>query len=219
MSAPVVAGAAALLLEQDPALTQAEVRRYLQAGSHRLPDDYAASIQAEPGQLDLGGSARSLAIDQDRVDPEPPSSRHSWLAVSDELARPDPKWPLTLRLHLRDAAGQLAHSRVGDIDLKLENGVVLDAPRVPAPGLIEARVAARPSSAGRELRVRFERKGELLATRELPIAIDKHVEERGLSVRGGCAAVGVAPGPASGAWWLLALLGWALQRRSAKYKV
>src|SRR5690606_32221302 len=82
MSAPVVAGAVALLLEHDPTLTQLELRRLLQAGSRRLPSEFSGSPLAEPGLLDLGASARSLALERGDIEAERPSSRHTWLGVS-----------------------------------------------------------------------------------------------------------------------------------------
>jgi subtilisin family serine protease len=232
MASPIVAGAVALLLEEEPSLDQAELMRLVHAGSRRLPVASRWIAQAEPGLLDIAASQRALLAQSANIELDAPSSSHSWLALSDGLARPDPNWSLLGRLHLRDAGGDLADAELNDLDVDLTHGRLLGRPRQPAPGLVEFEFAADAGSAGRELRLEVRHLGRLLTTRTLPIALDPNIAKRGVSVQGGCAIAAEAFRAASldlrhtssslVAWVLGgALWCWARRRHgsSAKYSV
>ncbi len=213
MAAPVVTGAVALLLEQEPTLTQGEILRLIVAGARQLPDGVNRSPQAAPGLLNIEASSRALAADAGKLElPEPSAS--SWLALSDALARPDPHWPIIVRLHLRDADGNLADAAVGDCELVVEHGRVLSVERV-APGLVQWEVAADEHAAGSQLRLEARTGSRVLARRSLPIAVDPNVARRGLSVRGGCALTSPRKHGMAGFFWVGVALGlaWRLLRR------
>src|SRR5690606_21543872 len=101
MAAPIVTGALALLFEHEPTFTQAELMRLVQAGARRVTN--AASGQAAPGLLDVAATFEALRLSETTAEVDPPAPARCWLAFSDVIARPDPKWDLTVRVHLRDA--------------------------------------------------------------------------------------------------------------------
>ncbi len=184
MAAPIVSGAAALLLEQQPSLTQRELMTLIYAGARQTPRGTSRLAQASPGLLDVDASSRALAATRERVDLGEPSSQ-SWLSTSDTLARPDPTWPVIVRLHLRDSAGQLADAAAEDIELDVTHGRVVSVEHV-APGLFEWSVAPERRSAGKRLSLSARRRSQVLAEHSLPIGMDYNAASRGLSVRGGC---------------------------------
>lgn len=103
-SAPFVTGAAALLLQENPSLTQEDVRRALQAGvhTHRTPPLYreAASV----GELDVPGS---LEIVRRSLAPvfNAPVAEKSWITPNAGYVLADGSRSLQVLVHLRGADG------------------------------------------------------------------------------------------------------------------
>ncbi|MEJ7731498.1 MAG: S8 family serine peptidase [Polyangiaceae bacterium] len=160
MSSPQVAGAAALLLQRDPSLTQRRVREILQAGarypSHPIPYDY----QLGPGELDLVGALAAMGPDEnpDGLGPDPVLS---WTMLSSAYARPDPSWPVWGTVELRRAdnslASGLSDTRVG---LRVKNGRVVSPLARVRHGLWRFAVAGEHGTAGEtlELEVTYDGK-------------------------------------------------------------
>lgn len=104
MSAPVVAGVVALLLQADPTLTQDKVLALLQAGAHRFRSPAAYDDQAGPGEVDALASLD--ALDQMK-DPKLhlPALEQSWVALSSDYVPADGSTPMTAIIELRTADG------------------------------------------------------------------------------------------------------------------
>jgi len=205
MSAPLVAGAIALLFERDPTLTQDAVRALLQAGARPLRGIAPDEQQVGPGALDLEG-ALAVATASDSPTERAPGTQ-SWLALSESYAHPDPNWPLIGYLELRDDTGQIADgfeaSRLG---LVASPGVVHEALTRVGPGFFRFSVSAPANTGGQTLSLKVLFDGRPLVTRALPISVDRWVANDGISVRGGSCAF-AAPERMNTAVWVLVLLG------------
>lgn len=105
MSSPVVAGVVALLLQQDPTLTQDKVVALLQAGAHRIRGGAPFDDQSGPGEVDAMGSLD--ALDQMRTPSlHLPDANQSWLTLSSDFVAADGSTPITAIVELRTADGQ-----------------------------------------------------------------------------------------------------------------
>jgi subtilisin family serine protease len=219
MAAPLVTGAAALLLQADPSLTSNRVLARLQAGAHHPLGTVPLASQIGAGALDLLGS-----LDVERLEAQPavrdPSSATSWLTIGAETARPDPSSPVPAVLKLRDATGLVSGVGPEELLIDVERGRVTQGPDSPAPGLVTFAVAANADTGGDDLRIEVRRGGTVLASRSVPIAVDVNVARRGFFAKGGC-ALGRrdADGDATGAPLLGLTLLAASRRRSAARRV
>lgn len=104
MSAPVVTGVVALLLQQDPTLTQEKLVALLQGGAHRFRGAAPFMDQSGPGEVDAMGALDAL----DRMrDPRlhHPSVATSWITLSSDYAPADGSTPVTAILELRTEDG------------------------------------------------------------------------------------------------------------------
>lgn len=214
MSAPIVSGAVALLLQRKPSATQAELLSLLQAGSRKLDD---SSERAEPGLLDVQASVRAIAVTEGTEVPAPDDG--SFLSLGRNVVYPDPAALVNVQLHLR-AGTALADAEANEFEIEVEHGTLRRAARRTAPGLIAFSVAADPGSAEQRLSVRVSRAGRLLTERSVPIALDPNVAQRGVSIRGGCSlpTQGAPQGGSHSAVFALALLlrRWARPRAIAR---
>lgn len=215
MSAPIVSGAIALLFERDPSLTQDAARAILQAGARPLQGIVIDPGQIGPGALDLDG-ALSVATAGESPALRIPSSQ-SWLTSSASLLHPDPDWPLTLYVQLRDDSGKVADGfdssrlRVDTEPPSLREGLTR-----MAAGFYRFSVAAAANSGGQTLHVAVSFDGRAIASKDLPIAVDRWVANDGVSARGGC-SLGAARSDPRGAGLLLALLAGHRWRRRSRY--
>ncbi len=102
MSAPMVAGAAAILFQRDPTLTQDEISVLLQAGAHPFRGNAPFEDQGGPGELDVVGSLD--AYDQMK-NPELslPALDTSWETLSSDYAPADGSNAVTAIIELRTA--------------------------------------------------------------------------------------------------------------------
>jgi hypothetical protein len=211
MAAPMVAGAAALLFEGAPELTQRQVRTRLQAGARRLTR--GASPQQGAGALDMPGA---LAVERAEVSGAElkPSPERSWMVTSNAFARPDPGAPLHGLLQLRSADGLPADGfEERRLSLEASPGVVREEPTRLAPGLWRFEVAAADRSGGGDLVLQARFDGEPLLTERLPIAVDVHVAEGGFSAEGGCTMAARQGSFVNAAHLLLALSLWIIRTR------
>jgi len=211
MASPIAAGAVALMLEHNPKLTQAQLMRFVHAGAARLPAHSRDLPEAAPGLLDVAANARAMATADAELDLGQPAAGQSWLAFSEEFARPDPSWKINARLHLRDSEGQLADANADDVAVKVQHGRVVGKPRRVAPGLIEFVVAADADSLGNDLGVSVDLAGKSLTDGELAIDVEPHVGSMP-PAKESCA---MGAGDAHRQWgaWVALVLGAAMFRR------
>lgn len=206
MSAPMVAGAVALMLEAEPTLTADRILARLQAGARFPSGTVALDPQLGAGSLDLMGV---LDVEQLERSPETriPSPERSWLTMGSTRAHPDPNFPVPVLLQLRDDLGRAAPVAPGDLEANVSPGRASDLVAV-APGLVSFSAAASSGTGGETLRIQVFHQGELLTERSVPIAVDVNVGRSGFSSRGGCAVGAPMSGQdaSSPAGWALAAL-------------
>jgi subtilisin family serine protease len=216
MSAPLVAGAIALLFERDPTLDQTAVRALLQAGARRLRGVAPEPSQLGAGSLDLERTLQALSEGATLRTP----GRGTELVLSESFAHPDPTWPLRGLIELRDDAGDIVDGFDARRLTLAVRGVNLTEPLSQlAPGLWRFTVAAPEGSGGRTLRLAVLFDGHEVTARSLPIAVDRALANGFVSARGGC-ALGRPHPPGATASLGLALFGLALglgSRRRARY--
>jgi len=215
MSAPLVAGAIALLLERQPELTQAQLRTLLQAGARQPRGKILAEQQTGPGELDLRGTLAALIAEDSPIARVPSSASRIVLAAS--YAHPDPSQPLRGLLELRDPNDQIADGfDERRLTLAVE-GARLSAPPVRVgPGLYGFEVTAPDGSGGERLQLRLAFDGQLLTARDVPIGTDRWLAEGTPVPHGGCA---LAPGERNPAWLAAPLLLFAgLSRRRLRFR-
>jgi hypothetical protein len=194
MAAPVVSGAIALLLEQDPTLTALDLLTLLQSGARRPEGTVLNEQQLGPGALDLDGALSARLLEQQPIRREP-AGEHTLLVLADAYAHPDAEWPLLGLLELHDSLGNIA-------DAFEPNRLQLSVTPRPSeqslvrvgPGLWKLEVSAPPGSGGATLQIEVRFDGRLVAARKLPIAVDREIATDGVAARGGCAARGLATG-------------------------
>jgi hypothetical protein len=167
--------------------------------------------QVGAGALDLGGTLQAL----DAGDLERTPGTGSELIVSASYAHPDPTWPLTGLLELRDDAGNVVDGfDASRLALAAAGATVLEPLTQLAPGLWQFAVAAASGSGGRTLTLAVTFDGQVVAAKELPIAVDRANAGVLPSARGGCALVPAERGVEHAGWLaLLAALAVARRRR------
>ncbi|HTQ04770.1 MAG TPA: S8 family serine peptidase [Polyangiaceae bacterium] len=211
MSAPMVTGAVALLFERDPTLNQAEVKALLQSGARRIQSG-SVPEQLGAGALDL---ERTLeALDEGDLERTPGSG--SELLVSESYAHPDPTWPLTGLLELRDDAGEVVDGfDVSRLSLVAGGATTLEPLTRLAPGLWQFAVAAPSGSGGRTLTLAATFDGETVAGVTVPIAVDQADAATLPSARGGCSLVPAGSGAPHGEWaaWCAVFAAFGVARR------
>ncbi|HTV26023.1 MAG TPA: S8 family serine peptidase [Polyangiaceae bacterium] len=182
MAAPMVSGAAALLLERQPQLTQSELRGLLIAGAGELPSAPDVASRAGAGTLDMAGSMQA-ANAAPRSRDERPSTEQSRLRVASEHAVADASRSLAALLWLRDDGGQPFDAELDRIDVALTGGELRSSVRRIAPGLYEFVLSAVPPAPERlSIDVRID--AEPLLAFELPI--DGGVAPSRAEDSGGC---------------------------------
>lgn len=187
MAAPIVAGAAALLLQRDPSLTGRELRGLLMAGSRAVTGNVVEQQQAGAGVLDLIGSLRALDLMASGAPTtqESPSNTKSRLVLASSFVRPDPSWPLTAKLLLRNEAGEVIDIETERLNVEVPGAEAVSLER-EAPGLFDITLAARADAGGKTQKLRVLVDSKLLLERNVPVAVDRPVAHFGFSARGGC---------------------------------
>jgi subtilisin family serine protease len=209
MAAPMVSGAAALLLERRPELTSAELRGLLIAGAGALPNGADIASRAGAGTLDVAASVRAASA-LPRGSDERPSIEHSRLSVASEHAVADATRTLSVLLWLKDASGDAFDADSERVRVVLRGGELRAGPARIAPGTYEFAVSAAPPSPER-LSIEVLVDAQPLLALELPI---EGGAVAGAADEGGC-SLGARPPAAgfSGAFAVLAcVLGWRARR-------
>lgn len=197
MSAPIVSGAVALLFQQDPTLTQDQVRALLQAGARPLQGAVPYEQQQGPGALDLEGALDALIATDSPIHVEPGSG--SWLDMAASYLHPDPAWSNTGMLELRDSSGRIADGfPPSHLTLDAPGAIVTDKLARVAPGLWRFSLSAPAGSGGSSVQLTVRYYDRVIAQRTLQVAVDRWVAKGGVEARGGCS---VPDGPARGRGW------------------
>jgi hypothetical protein len=202
MSAPMVAGAIALLLERDPTLTQDKIVGLLQAGAHKFRGAALFDDQAGPGELDIMGALD--ALEQSR-DPSLvlPDVNQSWLTLSASYAAADGSTPVTAILELRTEND--AHRADLFDPRRLQPVVRVDGALQPPPTIIRRSPGVwffsfvPPRGLGGSA-VTFGATFDgqpIVASKTIPIAVDIWRAEYASGVKGGCAVGPVLSGNAN----------------------
>ncbi|HEX4475023.1 MAG TPA: S8 family serine peptidase [Polyangiaceae bacterium] len=215
MSSPITAGAIALLLANDPTLTEDRILTLLQAGA-RHPTGavpFNEQVQLGAGVVDLEGSldvARALA---NPVSREPVASK-SWLTFGQSYAHPDPTWAVPALLQLRDQNARAADGfDPALLHVAVDGGVVARKLAKMAPGLYGFAVAASNGSGGANLAVKVTYGAAVLASAALPIGVDVNVVREGFSAQGGTCATGAPRSESDAGFVIVGALGFTAWRR------
>ena len=186
MSAPLVSGAIALLLQQDASLTQSALRALLQAGARRIEGTTVDPSQLGAGALDLERTLEALA---EGMNERVPGSATE-LVLSESFAHPDPSWPLEALLEVRDDHDHVADGfDVGRLEVKVSGALLVERLQRLASGLFRFVVAAEAQSGGTSLTIDVRFDGRSLVQRSVPIAVDHALATTLPSARGGCSVV------------------------------
>jgi hypothetical protein len=216
MSAPVVAGAVALLLQQRPELTQAAATEILQASARKpnAPVRYQSQIGA--GAMDLKNALQALAEEPDTG--EAPSLTNSFWYLSGEHPRPDETWPLKGIIQLRREDGTLASGlSASSLSIDLDGGVLVEAPRKISHGTYTFSIAGPNGGGGNNLRVSVLYDGKPIGeTQVLAVGIDAWAGTGVPTVTGGLCSASPAQSGGSAAAWALGLLLLARRRRAGR---
>jgi hypothetical protein len=209
MAAPMLSGAAALLLERRPELTAAELRGLLIAGASELPRPPDIASRAGAGALDVAASVRA-ADALPRSSSERPSSEHSRLRMASDRAVSDASRSLSALVWLKDTSGEPFDAEIERVSVALRGGELRSPVARIAPGAYEFALAAAPPSP-EVMSIEVLVDAEPLLALELPI-------EGGVGPRpgdaGGCGLV--APGAAFRGSAALTGLALALGLRAAR---
>ncbi len=214
MSAPLVSGAVALLLQHRPELTQQQIRTLLQAGARRPSGTVRSEQQAGAGVLDLNGTLAALIAEDTPIDRAP--GRASRIVLAAPFIHPDPSWPLHGLVELRDDDDRVADGfDERRLSLKVHGGRLTRPLSRIGPGLYGFQTVAPLDSGGQRLVLSLSFDGKNLAERSVPVGVDRWLAEGSASARGGCGFVG-SPAQVGAAWWL-ALAAFALVRGKRRF--
>lgn len=137
-AAPFVTGAAAILLQADPTLTQEEMRTALQAGVHPHRSIPRFVESASVGELDVPGALEVAKRMRNPIRALPVFEK-SWITVNSHYAPADGTRPLEVLVHLRGASNEPADGfDVNRFNVNLISGDVTIPPsrlRRVAPGM------------------------------------------------------------------------------------
>jgi subtilisin family serine protease len=215
MASPIVAGAIALLFEQEPALTQPAIRALLQGSARPLSGVITNEQQIGVGALDVASALSALRYGSAIALP----SNRSWLSLASSYARPDPEWPLVGFVELRDETGQIADGfDPRRLSLAVDGASVGEPLTRLGPGFYRFSLLAAAGSGGATLRVGLRFDATTLAERSVPIAVDRGALGAVALARGGCALGAVSGGGGELGLVVLALLGLGvpLKRRAVR---
>jgi subtilisin family serine protease len=210
MSSPIVAGAAALLMQRDTTLTMEGVKRLLMAGTRVVPGEGLGSLVGA-GQLDIENALiaqeRQLADVTPSIDAD--SSRVVW---SESFAYPGTGPALKGYIMLRDAEERPVRAEDSDINVHVSTNARAQW-EVLGLGLAEITVTADDGSYDEELTVEVTALGRPISQDSFPIERDPHVAEHGFQLTGGTCATGPTEAPSRWPFFFFLSTTWALWRR------
>ncbi len=207
MAAPMVSGAIALLFEQNPALTEDELRGLLQSGSGRALAPVEPSGREGGGVLDVARTLSAAATPEreasERADPQ--TSR---LQFASDFVLPDAARSVAALLWLRDGSDQVFDVALARVSISVAGGETAEELRRVGPGLYRFRVRAAGDQPPRALGVEVNLDGVPLLSAELPSSVvAEPAPGASDDSEGWCA---FQPNTASRSRWLLQFLGLAV---------
>lgn len=199
-SAPLVAGAVAILLQHDGNLTQADALALLQGGAHHLRGPAPFDDQSGVGELDVLASL-TLATPSSRTSNALPIRSYSWVTIGSEFCVADGSTPLQAVFELRSAPKTAAPPPPADgFDESRLNiyARVDDLPAAISISMSRSSVGVRVASirvpaglGGSKLTVGATFDGvDIVPPKTLPIAADHWSADYPPAVRGGCELAG-----------------------------
>jgi subtilisin family serine protease len=194
MAAPMLSGAAALLLERQPELTQPELRGLLIAGSTTFAIAPDVPSRAGAGLLDVAGSVDAATAPL-RQPSERPSAEQSRLRAAAESVVADATRSLSALLWLKDPSGAVFDASVERVHVVVTGGELRSEVARIAPGLYEFAVAAPPPALP-TLSVDVVVDAEPLLSLELPVDGGR-APSPAVGDDGGCQFTPSAPRPSS----------------------
>jgi subtilisin family serine protease len=200
MSSPAVAGAAALLLQRRPDLTQAAVVDLLQASARKPRAEVPFGSQIGAGALDLTNVLQALEDEPDVGDA--PDLAQSFWYLGAEAARPDRTWPVNGYVQLRRADGSLASGiDPTSVTVSVENGALVSEPVKVAHGLFQFAVAGIEGTGGTNMRVSVNFEGARIEDEKvLRVAIDQWAGSAIPTVTGGLSCSSAPVGQVTRSW-------------------
>lgn len=213
MASPIVAGAVALLLEDDPTLTQAQLLRALQSGARNPFDFYATTTQTGAGLLDVEGALLAL---RNQAPGNVVSSAASYLTLGVSFVRPEPDWSVAGMVHLRDDRGRAVDVATERLALRVQHGQVTSKLTREGPGFYRFAVSGAADSGGQLFVVSLLLDGKGILRDDRAIAVDaSNVRKYAVAGRG-CsfaAAATQSPSVVAGLLVLAATVGRRRRRR------
>lgn len=196
MASPMVAGAAAALLQRDPSLTQDLVRALLQAGAHRVRGPAPFMDQSSVGELDVAGALAALGElgAPDGV----PNPDTSWMTLSSDYVPADGSTPVTALVELRTGdprqrASLFEASRLAATVVVGERTFVPEIARV-APGLFAFSFTVPAGLGGERATFALTFDGEpIVPSISVPVGTDPWASGYPSIAYGGCATSAPAP--------------------------
>jgi len=223
-SAPLVAGAVAVLFQRNPRLTQDEILAALQGGAHRLRGPATFEDQSGVGELDvLGAVAAADRLQNPQV--AWPVREESWLTLGADLYLADGSTDLQAILELRAARADVGAALPADgpFDGRLAGYALVDGhssgSTLPlarrGPGVWVATVHLSRGLGGSSLTVGATLDGiDIVNPKSVPIATDAWNAEYPPLVRGGCELI--AGRRSGGPWTAIGFVTVAAMRRRRK---
>jgi hypothetical protein len=163
----MLSGAAALLLERQPELTQPELRGLLIAGSATFAIEPDVPSRAGAGLLDVAGSVDAATAPL-RQPSERPSAEQSRLRAAAASVVADATRSLSALLWLKDPSGAVFDASVERVHVVVTGGELRSEAARIAPGLYEFAVAAPPPALP-TLSIDVSVDAEPLLSLELPV--------------------------------------------------
>jgi subtilisin family serine protease len=212
MSAPFGTGAAALLFQKDPQLTQEDVRALFMTGARPLVDDPAQGGAKDDygrglGILDVSGAIAAY----DRKE-KPPRATTLRMRLGDEWLAADGKLPLWGVATAHDEQGKPADVE-GGLALETDGANVFQALEHPAVGMYRFAVVASPGRGQTDATVRL--KGTLSVERQVPIGADRWDALGGIGTGGGGCSTARGSADFYGLFVVLTFLGRSRSRSRA----
>ena len=232
MSAPMVAGAVALLFQRDPTLTQGVISALLQAGAHPFRQSALFEDQGGPGELDVWGALDALEQMKQGVSLLP-SRDTSWMTLSADYFAADASTPLVAVVELRARLDASISGQPGGAPSGLArradlfdparlvayanvDGAFVASPNLirRAPGVWSMSLELPAGSGGSSLTLGVLFDGvDIVPPKTVPIATDIWTADYPSRLKGGCslaAGRGLEPLPLGigrrGAWGWTALV-------------
>lgn len=208
-SAPLVAGAVAVILQRDRSVTQAEVLAILQGGAHHLRGPAPYDDQSGVAELDVLGALGLTGSSQASFAPSLPSRPDSWLTLGSEFCVADGSTPLQAVIDLRSAstgsgpplaAQGFEESRFSvyarvDGSAGLPGATSISISR-SSPGVRVATITIPPGLGGTALTVGATFDGvDVVQSKTLPIATDHWNADYLPVITGGCSVSPLFPAP------------------------